>query len=373
MFRPGHAIARPFRTVCTIGAGSQRLRGHPIVNPVTPRQSQAADVSSLREPAHYYPFESGRYEVKTGLYGLGTDFGNGEAERRVFQLDRAWPAYRAAKLESRAEDLSKYVCEEGLPDSLGTRLVDWVIRHLPAEYPELFDGATGAHGTRTLHNRLSAETLVFDRGCRLLEVHAPRPLDPPYVSALDALACQIQEDMALVTVEPGGRDRLCYLHLCLPNHWAARDKIGKSFAAVHAPVPEMDRINRRIAPVLEALVERGPFVRFAWGLATDARLNHHPEPPAGVDEQAWHGRRFEQEQPALFVRIERQTTVGFPEHDAFLFTIRTYFEEVAALKDDHLAQLRDAIASMGTAALRYKGLEGDRDDVSAWLSGLQSR
>lgn len=339
------------------------------------RQPQAttARTPGLCEPARYFPFESGRYEVKTGLYQLGTDFGNGHADHMVFQIDREWPAYRAAKLESRAEDLSKYVCRDDLPDALEAHLVDWMAQHLPAEHPRLFEHAWLDHGMRSLHNRLSGETLVLDSRCRLIEVHTPHRIDPPYASAFDALACQIQEDMALVAVDTGGCDRLCALHLCLPNHWAAQDKLGKTFRKVHEPVPDMDRINDRIPPVLKALTERGPFVRFAWGVATDTRLNHHPEPPAGYDAQAWTGRRFDPAHPALYLRVERQATVGFPAHDAFLFTIRTYFEDVAGLPADRLAALRAAIASMDHATLRYKGLERDRKAVMEWVSGLSRR
>lgn len=339
----------------------------------TALEPQAANAltSGLCAPARYFPFESGRYEVKTGLYRLGTDFGNGARDNRVFQIDNEWPAYRAARLESRAEDLSKYVCRDDLPAPLETRLIDWMIRQLPGEYPGLFVHEPANNGTVTLSNRLSGETLVLDRDRRLIEVHTPQRVDPPYASAFDALACQLQEDLALVIVDASGRDRLCALHLCFPNHWAARDKIGKSFAAVHDPVPGMDGISRRIPPVLEALVERGPYVRFAWGLATDRRLNHHPEPPAGTSARAWTGRRFDPERPVLYLRIERQTTIGFPAHNAFLFSIRTYFEDVASLPDERLAQLRAAISSMAPDALRYKGLVHDRDAVMEWLSALR--
>jgi dimethylamine monooxygenase subunit A len=35
----------------------------------------------MSKPARYFPIESGRYEVKPGLFKFGTDFGNGDAGR----------------------------------------------------------------------------------------------------------------------------------------------------------------------------------------------------------------------------------------------------------------------------------------------------
>ena len=59
-------------------------------------------------PARYFPLESGRYEVKPGLFKFGTDFGNGDADRQVFQIDDEFPRYQAAKMAARQERLSKY-------------------------------------------------------------------------------------------------------------------------------------------------------------------------------------------------------------------------------------------------------------------------
>lgn len=327
---------------------------------------------NLAAPPRYFPFESGRYEVKPGLHRLGTDFGNGSADEHVFQIDRHWTAYRGAKLSARAENLAKYVCRRDMPAPLEAALARWMIHRLTAEHPSLFARTQINSGATTLHNRLAGEKLVFDsRSFMLIEVHTPQRIEPPYASALDALACQVQEDLALVEIDADGGNRLCALHLCFPNHWAACDKIGKPFSAVHQPVPHMQRINRHARSLMTRLTERGPFVRFAWGLATDQRLNHHPEPPPDHSPGQWTGRRFDTADPGLYVRIERQVTVGFPEYNAFLFTIRTYFEDVTALPDNRLAQLQAAIASLSPAALSYKGLERDERAIMAWLSGLR--
>jgi hypothetical protein len=177
----------------------------------------------------------------------------------------------------------------------------------------------------------------------------------------------VQEDLALVCRRPDGTDWLAAVHLCSPNHWAAGEKVGRTFAQVHAPVAGMAPFNQRSADLVKAMIERGPYVRFAWGLGTDARLNHHPEPPPGIPPEDWQGRRFDPGHPRLFVRLERQVLWGFPQQEAALFTIRSYFRDCAQLTPEERGQLRLALLSMTPETLAYKGLTANRDPVLAWL------
>ena len=190
---------------------------------------------------------------------------------------------------------------------------------------------------------------------------------PPYIDSLDALACQIHEDLALVSRRTDGSDWLAAVHLCCPNHWAAEEKVGRDFAQVHAPVAGMGPLNQRSADLVRAMIERGPYMRFAWGLGTDTRLNHHPEPPPGIPPADWQGRHFDPEHPRLFVRVERQVLWGFPQQEAALFTIRTYFRDCARLTPQERTQLRLAISSMTPQTLAYKGLAAHRDPILEWL------
>jgi hypothetical protein len=109
-------------------------------------------------------------------------------------------------------------------------------------------------------------------------------------------------------------------------------------------------------------------VRFAWGLSTDMRLNHHPEAPADHDPLDWEGRAFDPAKPKLFVRTERQTLTGVPQVQAVLFTIRTYFEDVQSLTQAQQNQLHDAIESMSHDTLRYKGLHADKEKLLNFLA-----
>lgn len=116
-------------------------------------------------------------------------------------------------------------------------------------------------------------------------------------------------------------------------------------------------------------------MRFAWGLAADDRLNHHPQPPPDVDAQAWRGRDYAALIAAgapLFVRVERQTLTGLPEIEAFVFTIRTYHYDVRELREDARKGLYDAIATMDETSARYKGLWEEREAVFRYLRDINA-
>lgn len=186
-------------------------------------------MSIVNEPvARYFPPSSGHYAIKPGFYRLGHDFGNGAADHRLFQLDRQFSHYRRAKQSARSEDLDKYLCFTDAGRTWEPMLNRFVIAQLCAEYPEQFHlQQTGDRQQLDCH--LTGDSLVFAADGRYLDYRpGEQHTAPPYRSGLDALAMQIQEDLALVCLN-GAENRLCAIHLCQPNHWAPRDKIGRDF------------------------------------------------------------------------------------------------------------------------------------------------
>lgn len=317
------------------------------------------DSLDIASPARYFPFETGKYSIAPGLHKLGQKFGNGEADRKVFQLDENWPWYRSNKEACRKENYEKYACTHNAKaDSLWV-VSDFIVSRLLEEYPAFFE-LTRKDEVNIFQNRMRGEQIRYtDDGHLLAPSH--------YRNLPDALAMQIQEDLAIWKLE-GDQDWMSYIHLCAPNHWAPAAKIGRPFSAVHLPVAGMEAMRARYQPMLRSLLKGGSYVRFAWGLSTDNRLNHHPEAPKGHDLQAWKGRAFDPADPQLFVRTERQTLTGFPEVQAVLFTIRTYFEDVQSLTQAKRNQLHDAIESMSHDTLRYKGLHADKENLLNFLA-----
>jgi len=191
------------------------------------------------------------------------------ADRLVFQLDEQYETYISNKSECREEDIHKYYVEEDLYGETAATVNRHIVRQLVAEYPAVFAWES-RHGHNTLHNIRTGESLQW----------ADDWIDirhPGYLSLFDGLCSQVQEDMAICQLD-GDRDWLAAIHLSAPNHWSPAEKTGQPFGAVHGVVPGMEKLNQQYFKMLVMAVQKGPFFRFAWGLATDTRLNHHPDP-----------------------------------------------------------------------------------------------
>lgn len=326
---------------------------------------EARTVEAIDDSPYYFPLEKGRYEVKPGLMPFGVNLGN-RADQQVFQIDDSASQFRQFKLLARTERLTKYYQTWNYSPSVASAIAQLIVDRLTQEHPHYFHYQKGT--INCLHNQLTGETLIFDPQWQLQQVEGSTVL-PPYASALDALAMQIQEDLAVVSRAADGSNWLSAIHVCYPNHWAAEEKIGKNFASVHQPVAGMEKINQRAAMIVNTMIDHRPTLRFGWGLSTDTRLNHHPQPPPDVCDHQWYGRQFNPSNPRLYLRIERQVIWGLPEVNAALFVIRTYFRDCCIIKREPRlqAKLMAAIASMTSDSLIYKGLADSKDDILAWL------
>jgi len=313
----------------------------------------------LLPPASYFPISDGRYEIRPGLFPLNTDFGNDRLDTCTFQIDNKFEKYLAEKQNCRAEQLEKYFLTRNLLTDTARSINAFIIDTLLSDYPDYFTFQHDNDG-RTLHCLLTRNNVI-------LRNHKAQLSEE--ITLLDQLAMQIQEDLAIVQLDQHNNNTLSALHLCFPNYWSAQEKIGQNFIAVHKPVPGMERINQRATELIQAIINKGPFVRFAWGLTTDTRLNHHPSPPPAADANVWQGRDFDAHDPELYMRIERQTMHGFPKQWAVLFTIRTYFQDVVEIKQNQEKRqhLIGAISSMPESSLVYKGLIQSRPEILNWL------
>lgn len=271
--------------------------------------------------ARYSPWTKGRYEVAPGLRPLGTDFGNGEEDRLVFQLGADTERLLKNKQDCLAEDPSKYVARARLSKEVETAVIQFMRSQLG------------------------------------ISVNLP----------LEALCMGIAEDVAIVTTD-GEADWLAFGHLCAPSHWALKEKIGRSFARVHEPIPGFERTAAVAPKMIDAMVNKGPWVRFVWSLESDDRPNHHPEAPPGWDQAEWWGRQFAEKQ-RFWVRVERQCLIPLPQVQSALFTIRLSWwemEEILAL--DQLRQpLLQALLGMSAAEKIYKGIHEEFDHLTKLL------
>lgn len=319
-------------------------------------------MNPLPEPAVYLPFDSGTYITAPGLIPLGRSLGNGPVDKHVFQLDREFDTYRKNTHEARADNIAKYHGAADLTPNVHKKIIAYVISQLQAEYPRRFTIEDTPNAMR-VHCTLTGETLRFDSSLNLL----PQS-DGDYTSSLDALGSQIQEDLAIVEVK-NGCDALAAIHVTAPNYWDPSEKLGRNFVDIHAPVPGIESINRSSPTLTAVMTKNARYQRFAWGLTTDRRLNHHANPPAAFDgtPSEWYGRTFNPYDPKLYVRIERQVIIGFEDVSAFLFTIRPYFLNCTTMHPKHRATLRSALNSMTNPSRIYKGLDQSYNLITRWL------
>jgi len=331
----------------------------------------------------YYPYQKGRYEVAPGLLPFPKDFGNGDWDRKVFQIGDDFSMFRAQfERNRRSEPVSKYVClsdgshgQKADPASVGA-IAAWVARQLAEEYPEKIsiEESVGASGDELrFQSRFTNESFVLVPALNAVKSQSParNPSEAvEYTSAWDAMGAQVPEDLAIWRLNDDGSEQLEALHLNAPNHWAAGEKVGRTFAQVHTPVAHIETIVPWAVNLLNGVLTKGPFTRFAWGVGSDCRYNHHPEPAPGIDPKEWHGRSFNPAEPKLYARVERQVLWGFGDLKRALFTIRTYFHDIGEMKRTHpeaVKGLADAIESMSPKSLVYKGLVQDRENILAWL------
>ena len=276
----------------------------------------------LPEPRLYAPWTKGVYDVAPNLRPLGTE--------RALEFDSQWPRIRANK----ERQIPERVLRDGLDPIVAEAAVRALAERASTEWPSLF-----TLGER-LACHLTGESVLLS------------------AEGLDRLAMNLPCDLAIVRLEDD-RDWNTYLHVCAPSHWRPEEKIGRSFVATHAPIPHFERVNAASRGLVEAMVTRGPWVRYVWGLETDSELDHHPDRAPCRDFAT----------KPFVVRIERQVTLPLPEHDAAIFLIGTGFvERSTILADESLWRpLKAALNGMSPQAREYKGLTQGFDDLMRQL------
>jgi len=303
----------------------------------------------------HLPFLNGQYSVAPALQPVRKI--DSSTRNNVFDIDEGYKEYGLNKQGCRDEDINKYYIEKSLARETVAKANKYIVQKLLSEYPEHFTLLQKGYDYVFINN-LQQNKLQWKEDWIRIE-------DNKYVNLFDALANQVQEDLAICQLY-GDKDYLAALHICSPNYWSPADKAGRSFNQVHAIVPGMEKGMPHYFKMLKTIVNKGLFIRFAWGITTDNRLNHHPLPPAGIDNALWKGRKIE-EGCELFCRVEKQTLIGLPENNAFLFVIRTYIYSVNELAHNEREALLRAIETMSLRSLEYKNLTGKVDIVKQML------
>ncbi len=356
--------------------------------PVTRADPSRADRGLAEIP---FPIERGRYEVLPAMKRLGDQPILGKVEAGHFVADADLARYLAEKLRLLEGWPEAVRCVDPEHEPAGLAEAVWRVFDLvAAEHPELVrptgDGVVLPHLGLALEGdrrapavrRVDPKAPLADLGARAAR-HLEGVTGIPRLA--DALALTMMEDYALVaagTAAPGDPgDRAELLHVAFPGHWDPRTKVGRDFTAIHRPVAHNEVITGAHPSLVRAMVEKGPFVRFVWGLVTDDHLAHNPNLPGGAREPVPAQVLADPEALAArtYFRVERQTTHPFPDLGRALFTIRVYLAPLAGIAADpaRRAQLASALEGMDAAAQAYKGVTELRAPLLTWLRAATPR
>ena len=305
----------------------------------------------------YIPTE---YSTKPGLKKL--------EDEKHFIIDEMLPLYKNEKEDARLENLGKYYRErettkntafadihKGNQDFLMKTITMWMAEQLAKEYEHIEFRNEGKY--YVLDNEITGESVWADERLKVVQI-LKSPIctcskqcsgcdyPTPYVNLFDALCSQIQEDVCIMQ-----NDELVASHVCLPSWWSVEEKMGANMAQIHSKVPGMNDTSYK--QIWNACLNKGPFIRFNWGLTDTMVLNQHPTKKIGKD--------FNKD--SIYLRIERQVLQGFPVVQSLLFLIRTFVTDVKTLTKEQRATMVTAIENMTDEELEYKGLTDKRERV----------
>lgn len=178
------------------------------------------------------------------------------------------------------------------------------------------------------------------------------------------LELAFEEDFAVLEGEAGTVPWLC---VCAPSHWAPEDKLGQTFAAVHAPVADSGGLRDSATSLVRVVTGGLRWERWVWSVSPSPRHDQHPRRHRPA---AWSDTH----DPSAFartcwLRVERQTFLPVPGTRQVVFTIRVQLQPLVAAIDTPQAatRLHDSLASMSEAVLEYKNLAAAKPRLLQWL------
>jgi dimethylamine monooxygenase subunit A len=184
----------------------------------------------------------------------------------------------------------------------------------------------------------------------------------PDLHPLDAAGRAVQEDLCIL-VERSGVHVLVAGSVCFPSYWRLGDKVGRTMAEVHAPVPHYaTELEARVERLLGRLRPGRAVWRRNWSIHDDPEYHL---PSAGAPRPVVAPSE-------LWLRSERQTLSRLPRSGAILFTIRTQQVPLGVLADrpDIADRMAAAIAAWSSELAGYKGTHG-AVQAQEWFRSLR--
>ncbi|HVV37136.1 MAG TPA: DUF3445 domain-containing protein [Acidimicrobiales bacterium] len=244
--------------------------------------------------------------------------------------------------------------------AMGTRVLDGPLFLRDADYAR--DVAEKQRLTTERHEEVFAalDTPAVRAASREVLALTGTDDDDDGLHPLDAAGRRVQEDLCLLVLRDGA-PHLDAASLCFPSYWRLADKLGRSLADVHGPVPHYrDRLAERVDSFLTRLAPGRAVWRRNWSIHDDPTYflpsEGPPRPNARVPDD-------------LYLRSERQVLLRLSTSASVLFTIRTQQVPLAALgtRPDVARRLATVIDGWSPDLVAYKGGHG-ATAARAWLA-----
>jgi hypothetical protein len=267
----------------------------------------------------YLPFEAGPHRLQMGLMAL--------KPQDWIEIDDTLASTLVAKRRLLAERHDEVFAALPGTEAAGAEVLDLLADHLPRRFP-------------TQYPRMNTTIAIAATGDLV-------GIGTPGVHPLETAARLVPEDLCLMRRTESGYV-LAAASVCFPSRWRLADKIGRSLAAIHEPVPGYAETLGR------------PVWRLNWTIHDSPALFQ----PAGTKRPP--PTDFAR---AVFLRVERQTLRRLPQSGDVLFTIRTYVTPLGEIAQDAdtARRLAAAIETLPGALRDYRSLTQFADALVAWL------
>lgn len=192
-----------------------------------------------------------------------------------------------------------------------------------------------------------------------------------------ALSTHLPEDFVILHDEPEVGFVVRYLSVCFASNWSPADKLGLSFAGVHAPVADNQAMLAARAGIESIAFRQAPMRRHVWLLSPSPALWQNPDEraPRWAQTLANAAQRKQSLLSQVQFRVERQTTLPLPTIKRAVFFIHVMvcpLMEVLRLDACRAQQLADALDSMSPAFLAYRGMTTLRKPLTLALRAFAS-
>jgi hypothetical protein len=143
--------------------------------------------------------------------------------------------------------------------------------------------------------------------------------------SFDLLCSLVPEDLLICSVDDKENDYISYAHLMSPSDWSAQWAFRKSFVQLHEKIlnNKEKQVIKDPKKIIKAIISTNTLYQRVGAISFRSSNALDRRPESGHNDY-WD---FGQEQN-LLLRFERQTVVSFPEIKSFLFTVRTYYNDL---------------------------------------------